>query len=1344
MSKAKTHTVERHTSKRSPRLRHSAPGLRVSSDFCRHAGSLLQPALRVGAANDPLEREAESTAERIVSMPSPELAQPAADASPGGQGAAAEPLTRRASANDQPDLDTLETAPPIPADHQDPDVPPAEDVKTTGLVADDMKEVESGKPEDAGGEAPGGETPAEGAPAEGASAGEKPASDEEPAAQPARSGDAAVVGAEGGAAPADVAHRVAQPGSGRPLPSSVRGFMEPRFDKDFSDVRIHDTAEDRTAARRIGARAFTHRRHIWIGPGETVENRRLMAHELTHVVQQTKRGPAPTLKRDVDPSEETGEPEVRRGYLANKAEKYARKVPGYRLVTFILGKSPITGNRVVRNATNLLGALLGMIPGGDTLFKRLQESRIIEKAFEWVSSRLSRLNITWTRIKGLISDFFDYLPAWPSNAIRYAKKLFGPIVRDILTFIGEVKDKILEFIIRGALKLAGPLAEKVWKVIQKAGKVISLILADPLGFAKNLFRAVLKGFKQFGDNALKHIKKGLLGWLFGAIQGLEIKIPEKLDFKGLISIGLQIVGLTYDNFRAKLVKRLGPNGERKVAFLEKSVEVVKILVKEGFVGLWQRVLQMIDNFKQTIIGGIKDFVIKSLIMGGLSWLAGLSNPVGAVIKVVLAIYNIVKTFLERLDQILEVANSIFSSIGAIAQGRIQQAADFIEKTIAATIPVVISFLAALVPITGITNSIRNIIKKLRAPVDKAMGKMIGFLVKKAKKLFSKLLSKVNGMRKMPSAGFTIGKAAHKIYAKKSGKKAQIFVKSKEQTAAQAEAGMKKELAKFKAGSASEKEGGEMAKAFGTEEKKAETKAAKLKPGDTKTGQNKPTKELQKQLEQGAKLISEKGKVLADNPDVDTSDSQFLIRAVEPRFPEEGKVDTYKELKVLSGQEVKGTGLKFSAYYEADHLPEKSLLQEVKARVDSISESSGKGGTTDKSKDDAKANKEVLRGAPEGAPAGPDKGKKDAAAKPSGFGQLGELADKPGGDGQNLNAVLIYRPVHRAKPNTFTKASLPQIDKIIAGKGRPAAKESGIKSVMEKQIQEEAGSVKKIYTQLDKNSSGDVRKRAFGGLDSIVAKSNTLFNLGAKAAPHDEKDVGKGGEEGPRNALAMGGPQDFAKREGVTGSYGSLGPTGPFYERDHIVDKSFPLAVKGLKFGDDSLWGKAGIDTEAMSKGKPESEAKAIGKRKSTLLGQRIFSTKSGVSAYTESSGAAILLYRPVHRRVTGLTRSTDAKGALIGSLSSSAFDAARAYVRGDEGASAATAKEAVRSGLRPTFVSQFDKHSNAVRGEYKAAITRVEKANPGREKAARAAMTVIQNRVEGSLKTMREKTVSLT
>jgi Domain of unknown function (DUF4157) len=77
---------------------------------------------------------------------------------------------------------------------------------------------------------------------------------------------------------------------GKPLDSETRAYMEPRFRHDFSKVRIH--ADDRAAeaASSIDARAFTLNRNIVFGPGEyapQVESgRRLVAHELAHVVQQ--------------------------------------------------------------------------------------------------------------------------------------------------------------------------------------------------------------------------------------------------------------------------------------------------------------------------------------------------------------------------------------------------------------------------------------------------------------------------------------------------------------------------------------------------------------------------------------------------------------------------------------------------------------------------------------------------------------------------------------------------------------------------------------------------------------------------------------------------------------------------------------------------------------------------------------------------------------------------------------------------------------------------------------------------------------------------------------------------
>lgn len=77
---------------------------------------------------------------------------------------------------------------------------------------------------------------------------------------------------------------------GQPLEPSVRRFMEPRFGRDFSKVRVHDSGEADTLAQRISARAFTHGDDIFFARGEyrpgDRAGARLIAHELGHVVQQ--------------------------------------------------------------------------------------------------------------------------------------------------------------------------------------------------------------------------------------------------------------------------------------------------------------------------------------------------------------------------------------------------------------------------------------------------------------------------------------------------------------------------------------------------------------------------------------------------------------------------------------------------------------------------------------------------------------------------------------------------------------------------------------------------------------------------------------------------------------------------------------------------------------------------------------------------------------------------------------------------------------------------------------------------------------------------------------------------
>ena len=82
--------------------------------------------------------------------------------------------------------------------------------------------------------------------------------------------------------------------SGQPLDAATRGFFEPRFGTDLGAVRVHTDFEADAAARAVQARAFTLGPNVVFGHGQyqpdSEAGRRLIGHELTHVMQQSNGG----------------------------------------------------------------------------------------------------------------------------------------------------------------------------------------------------------------------------------------------------------------------------------------------------------------------------------------------------------------------------------------------------------------------------------------------------------------------------------------------------------------------------------------------------------------------------------------------------------------------------------------------------------------------------------------------------------------------------------------------------------------------------------------------------------------------------------------------------------------------------------------------------------------------------------------------------------------------------------------------------------------------------------------------------------------------------------------------
>ncbi len=130
-------------------------------------------------------------------------------------------------------------------------------------------------------------------------------------------------------APASVDNVLAS--SGRPLEPTLRQDMEQRFGHDFSQVRVHSGAASEQSARDVNANAYTVGHNIVFGAGQfapgTHKGERLLAHELTHVLQQSG-NVSPKIQRQPDddkkgPSSEIGKA-LNKNDLFQKLPKSAR------------------------------------------------------------------------------------------------------------------------------------------------------------------------------------------------------------------------------------------------------------------------------------------------------------------------------------------------------------------------------------------------------------------------------------------------------------------------------------------------------------------------------------------------------------------------------------------------------------------------------------------------------------------------------------------------------------------------------------------------------------------------------------------------------------------------------------------------------------------------------------------------------------------------------------------------------------------------------------------------------------------------------------------------------------
>jgi hypothetical protein len=305
-----------------------------------------------------------------------------------------------------------------------------------------------------------------------------------------------------------------------------------------------------------------------------------------------------------------------------------------------------------------------------------------------------------------------------------------------------------------AYKLAKKLAEivqlivdfkdKLVSILKKAVSVILDILAAPIDFFGYLIDAVGKGFSQFKDNFAKNFKEAVAGWLFGALGSVGFELPKDLSPGSIVKLVLGVAGLTYERLRAKAVTLVG---ERAVGVLEEIYKYVKLLINGTPEELWAQVKEDLGSMEEMVIGGIKSWLMTSLVEAGIKKLLTLVVPGAGFVQAAISIYKFIVFLIERAAQIAAFISSVVDSVADMVKGNINAAANRIEKALVQALSLIIDLLARLLGLGGIADTIKKLVKKVQDMVDKAINKVLGKIVQTVKKLFGKSTGKEKGKAK---------------------------------------------------------------------------------------------------------------------------------------------------------------------------------------------------------------------------------------------------------------------------------------------------------------------------------------------------------------------------------------------------------------------------------------------------------------------------------------------------------------------------------------------------------------------------------------------------------------------
>ncbi|MDQ8015204.1 MAG: DUF4157 domain-containing protein, partial [Flavobacterium nitrogenifigens] len=426
----------------------------------------------------------------------------------------------------------------------------------------------------------------------------------------------------------------------------------------------------------------------------------------------------------------------------------AATVRGYSLVKVIIGKDPFTQEVVPRTVPNMIRGFMSLMDGGEEQYAQMVESGAIARIAGQIEAAVETLNMTPQSIIQLFTDIWDSMTIddliHPIDAFMRIIEKFGEPIGRLIAFVAE----IVRIVIMAILEIMNFPFDLIGNIITRALEAIEDIKKDPIGFLKNILRALKQGFVQFFDNIVTHLINGVTGWLMSELKDANIPVLTDFSLRGVITWILEVLNISMERIWEKLAAhpRIGPARVARIRSMINTLEGIWTFIKDvqerGMAAIWDKIQEQLSNLWNTVLDAVKNFVMERIVNRITARLLSMLDPTGimAVINGAMAFFNAIQSFIKYLREMLEVVNSFVNGVADLARGNVATAADYLERTMGQAMPVVIGFLANQVGLTGIGARIGEMLIAVRQMVDEALT----WLVNRAVDTGMALLDRVMG------------------------------------------------------------------------------------------------------------------------------------------------------------------------------------------------------------------------------------------------------------------------------------------------------------------------------------------------------------------------------------------------------------------------------------------------------------------------------------------------------------------------------------------------------------------------------------------------------------------------